>query len=98
MRLCTGRYKRFSDSTNVALLAWLVVVVIAAILPYVPSLDGEFVVDDHELIVDNPIVHRLSTRIFAYCSSISGYGIIKLPADRLRFGMSYPNRVRRVGY
>jgi len=61
MRLCTGRYKRFADSTNVALLAWLLVVVIAAILPYVPSLDGEFVLDDHELIVDNPIVHSLSS-------------------------------------
>jgi len=60
MRLCLGRYKHFTGSTNVALLAWLVVVVIFAVLPYVLSLDGEFVLDDQELIVDNPIVHKLS--------------------------------------
>ncbi len=67
MHLCLGRYKQFIGSKNAALLAWLIIVVISAVLPYAHSLDGEFVLDDQELIVNNPIVHNLSNlpRAFA---------------------------------
>lgn len=36
---------------------WLILVIVAlAILPYIPSLDGDFVFDDSATILNNPIV------------------------------------------
>lgn len=49
------------------LSAWLAVVVVAAIGPYLPSLRGKFVLDDVPLIVRDPLVHSISNlpRVFS---------------------------------
>jgi len=39
---------------------WLAAIVFAAVLPYIPSLSGGFVLDDTGLIIHNPLAHSLS--------------------------------------
>jgi len=41
-------------------LWWIAAIVAAAVLPYLPSLRGEFVLDDVELIVKDPLAHSLA--------------------------------------
>lgn len=39
---------------------WLVIVVIAAVGPYALSVDGEFVLDDQQIILANPVAHSIA--------------------------------------
>lgn len=41
-------------------IPWLVAAVIAAVAPYIASLRSQFVLDDHGLIVNDPIAHSLA--------------------------------------
>jgi hypothetical protein len=47
-------------------LAWIAAAILAAIVPYLPSMRGKFVLDDWPLIVNDPLVHSLSNipRVF----------------------------------
>lgn len=51
-----------------AVVVWLLVVAAAAAVPYASSLGGEFVLDDRELIVNNPTAHSLSNFGTAFTS------------------------------
>lgn len=44
-----------------ARIVWLVAVIIVAAAIYIPSLHGDFLLDDSELIVKNPVSQRLSS-------------------------------------
>jgi len=56
--------------------AALAVVALAAILPYVPSLGGDFIYDDHVLIVRNGHTHSLDSpgRFFTDPETLSAHG------------------------
>lgn len=49
-----------------ALSAWVVGVVVAAVAPYLPSLRGEFVLDDWALIVRDPLVHKITNLPYVF--------------------------------
>ncbi|EPB68418.1 hypothetical protein ANCCEY_12496 [Ancylostoma ceylanicum] len=55
---------------------WLILVIAAlAILPYIPSLDGEFVFDDSATILNNPIVTGKSHLKQVFTTDYWGYPI-----------------------
>ena len=62
-----------------ARVVWLVAIIVVAAAIYVPSLHGDFLLDDNELIVKNPISQSLSSLPKAFCTYFL-YGFDKTDA------------------
>lgn len=55
-------------------LVWVLAVVVAAVVPYIPSLKGNFVTDDWAIIVKDPLAHSLSNAPKAFLTDfLHGY-------------------------
>jgi len=59
-QLDSAAFERKLPSQVYVAVLWLVIVVVAAVGPYTMSIDGEFVLDDQQIILANPVVRSIA--------------------------------------
>lgn len=58
--MSTTPIPKASQTSRRIIALWVLAIVLASVVPYLPSLQGGFVLDDDALIVEDPLIHSLS--------------------------------------
>mgnify|MGYP003920084323 CR=1 FL=1 len=65
---------QYNGNNWMQVLWWILAVVVATVVPYIPSLKGNFVTDDWAIIVKDPLAHTLSNAPKAFLTDfLHGY-------------------------